>query len=148
MKKFTFPLSRVLDWRAIQARTEESKLEVLYAELRGIDAQETLLVQELAASEQAVLRAGAATGAELAALDGFRRHVAARHTRLEQQRAECSQRVAAQIQIVVVRRRDVRLLDRLKQQRLNAWNQQLSREIDLQADEAYLARWKAPEKRL
>ena len=35
MKKFCFPLDRVMEWRRTQARIEESKLERLYAELRA-----------------------------------------------------------------------------------------------------------------
>lgn len=143
MKKFSFPLSRVMDWRATQARIEESKLELLYAERLGIEAREAALQQERVAADQSVLAARAATGAELAALGGFRRFTVAEHTRLEKLRADCSRRITAQIQVVTLKRRDVRLLERLKQQKLIIWNHELSREIDLQADEAYLARWKS-----
>ena len=61
MKAFHFPLSRVLDWRAMQARIEESKLETLYAELRAIDQSERSLQQQRQESEQALLSAPAAS---------------------------------------------------------------------------------------
>ena len=141
MKKFHFPLDRVMDWRETQARVEESKLEALYAELRAIDAAARGLDQEREAAEEKVAARGA-SGFDLARLGDFRRFSIAERTRLEQRRADCSRRIAAQIEAVAASRRGVRLLERLKQQKLTAWNQELSREIDARADETYLAKWK------
>ena len=143
MKKFTFPLSRVMDWRDTQARVEESKLENLYAELRAIDTQIAAVLAARAQSDEAVLTVASVTGAELAAIDTFRRFSVAEHTRLNRVRRECSKRIAAQIQAVAAKRRDVRLLERLKQQRLVAWKTDFSKEIDAQAEESHLARWNA-----
>jgi flagellar export protein FliJ len=140
MKKFDFPLGRVADWRETQARLEESKLETLYAERRAIDAQERALDREREEAEKSVAERGA-KGHDLARLGEFRRFTVAERTRLEKLRADCSQRIAAQIQVVMAKRRDVKLLERLKQQKLIAWNRELHREIDAQADEAYLAKW-------
>lgn len=140
MKKFTFPLGRVADWRQTQARIEESKLETLYAELRAIDAAEHSLNQERDAAEKNVAARGA-IGADLARLGEFRRFTAAERTRLEGLRADCSRRVSKQIEVVAAKRRDVRLLERLRHQKLTAWNRDLNREIDAAADEAFLAKW-------
>lgn len=140
MKKFHFPLGRVIDWRQAQARIEELKLEALYAERRAIDLREAALHQEREAAEKAVASRGA-TGADLARLAEYRRFAVAEHTSLEKQRADCVKRIAAQIQAVTEKRRDVRLLERLKQQKLLAWNHQMLIELDAQADEAYLAKW-------
>src|SRR5260370_30076795 len=100
MKKFTFPLGRVMDWRDTQARIEESKLENLYAELRAIDTQIAAVLSARAQSDEAVVTAASVTGAELAAIDTFRRFSVAEHTRLDRIRCECSKRVATQIQVV------------------------------------------------
>jgi hypothetical protein len=141
MKRFSFPLGRVMDWRETLARIEESKLENLYAELRAIDARIAAVLEERAQSQKMVLAAPAVSGTELAALDAFRRFSVLEHMRLDRQRADSSRRVAAQIQIVALKRRDVRLLERLKQQRLIAWQAGFNREIDSQAEESHLARW-------
>lgn len=140
MKKFTFPLSRVLDWRDVQARIEESKLEGLYAERRAIETKIADLLEERRRSDEAA-HTSAVTGAELAAADAFRRFSVAEHTRLDRKSVECSQRIAAQMQVVAAKRRDVKLLERLKQQRLIAWTGDFHREIDAQAVESHLARW-------
>ncbi len=142
MKKFTFPLGRVMDWRDTQARIEESNLERLYADLRGIDARKAMLQKQRTEAQTALLKTTSVTGAELSTLDSFRRFTLAEHTRLEKLRAECSGKIVAQIQVVASKRRDVRLLERLKQQRLTTWKHEYAREIDAQADEAYLAKWK------
>ncbi len=141
MKRFSFPLGRVMDWRGMHARLEELKLENLYAELRSIDAKIAALLEERSLSDQAVLDASVVAGSELAALSAFRRFSVAEHTRLGCLRADCSQRVSAQIQVVAAKRRDVRLLERLKQQRLAAWSVEFNREIDAQAEESHLAKW-------
>jgi hypothetical protein len=141
LKKFIFPRGRVMDWRITQARLEESKLEKLYAELRAIDASSAALLEARSQSDQALLRLSSVTGSELAAVGAFRRFSVAEHTRLELLRADCSSRVAAQVDVVSVKRRDVRLLERLKQQRHTAWHAGFNREIDAQAEETHLAKW-------
>jgi len=132
-----------MDWRMTQARVEESKLEKLYAELRGIDASSTALLEERSRSDQALLGASSADGSELAAVAAFRRFSIAEHTRFERLRADCSRRIAAQVQAVAAKRRDVRLLERLKQHRFAAWSTGFNREIDAKAEETHLAQWKS-----
>jgi hypothetical protein len=141
MKNFEFPLGRVMSWRQTQQQLEEGKLQNLYAELRAIKSSEAALTAERAHSEKAVLAAPSVSGFDLATLDAFRRFTGAEHMRLEQRRAECSGRIAAQVQVVTRKRRDVRLLEHLRGTRLTHWRHEMNREIDMQAEEAYLARW-------
>ena len=143
MKRFTFPLSRVLDWKHTQASIEEIKLERLHAELCAIDAREALLKEERAKSEKALLAGPVATGFELAALDAFQRYTEAERTRIARARADCGRRIAAQLAVVNGKRRDVRLLEKLKERRLKTWQAKLGRETDRYADEVYLAMWAA-----
>ena len=143
MKKFAFPLDRVMDWRQAQARLEETKLENLHSERRAIDAREIALKEELAASERSLVAAASATGFELAALDAFRQYTMAERVRIARVRADCSKRIAAQLKVVILKRRDVRLLEKLKERRLKAWEAELERDTARQADETYLAKWVA-----
>ncbi len=141
MKTFTFPLARVLDWRTMQARIEESKLEALYAERRAIDSAAADLDRQQAESAHALLKAGMATSTELAALDGFRRFTTAEKARLQARREDCGRRIDQQIEAVKSRRRDVRLLEHLRDRREEIWTHELQRELDAQAGESYLAKW-------
>jgi hypothetical protein len=141
MKKFSFPLGRVRDWRDTQARIEESKLESLYGELRAIDARVAAVVAARVESDETAIGASSVIGAELAAIDAFRRFSVAEHTRLDRLRIDCSRRIAQQIQVVTAKRRDLKLLDRLKQQRLAAWTVEFHRELEAEALESHLAKW-------
>jgi flagellar export protein FliJ len=141
MKKFTFPLSRVSDWKHAQARSEEIKLGRLLAELRAIGAREALLKRERGEAERALLAVPVASGFELAALDAFQRYTEAERIRIAHARADCARRIAAQLEVVNGKRREVRLIENLKERRLKTWQAELGREIDREADEAYLAKW-------
>ena len=142
MKKFHFSLDRVLEWRRTQGRIEEAKLEQLFGEMNGIEARQEAVISVALESHRSVTGASTATGSELAALDTFRRSSAAEHVRLESQRLGCQQRIAAQRDVVTGKRRDVRLLERLREQRLAGWKLEAEREVSASADESYLAKWK------
>ena len=141
MKKFAFRLDRVLGWRHTQAGVEEAKLERLYAERGAIDAAHRNLLVERAQAEAALRARDHVTGQDVAALDAFQRHVVAESARLTEARAGCERRIAAQQQVLTVKRRDVKLLEKLKQQRLTSWSKELEREITEQAEESHLAKW-------
>lgn len=140
MKNFQFPLASVLDWRRTRVRIEEATLERLYAELRDLEAAVARVQSEQAQSEKALLAAGSAMGAELAALDRFKRWAATEGARLRELSAGCQKRIAAQMETVVQKRRDVRLLERFHERKLTEWKQDLAREIDQQAEELNLGR--------
>ncbi len=141
MKKFAFSLDRVLGLRHAQARIEEVKLERLYAERTAIDARERALRDERRQSETALRMHPEVTGEQLAALDTFQQHVEAEGRRSAQARADCGRQIQAQLRILTVKRRDVKLLEKLKHQRQQSWTRELEREIGRQAEESHLAKW-------
>ncbi|HLH41505.1 MAG TPA: hypothetical protein VKV74_00865 [Bryobacteraceae bacterium] len=142
MKKFSFPLQRVLDWRGTQARIEELKLGRLYAELRGVENRIAYARAERTGSQRAMAQTGA-TGAELAALDSFKKAAAAECARLEIVAGATRRSIALQIQAVAARRREARLLENLKRRKLAAWKLGFSKELDQQAEEAHHSRRRA-----
>ncbi len=144
MQRFTFPLARVLDWRRTQVQVEESKLQRLHAERHGMEARlhEIRSTREQAARE--MVAAGSATGGELAALDNFRRASAVECAKLAESAAAAHKRIAAQLQIVIQKRRDLKLLELLHSRKLDTWNADLAREIDQEASELHLAKRQRP----
>ena len=140
MKKFAFPLDRVLDWRRTQAGIEEANLGRLHAELRSLEARQTALIQEFDRQRDTLIRAESHTGFELTIFDEYRKSVVIDWARLEQARAQCGTRIAAQIEAVRAKRRDLRLLERLRDRRFAEWTAELGREVDREAADAYLAR--------
>jgi flagellar export protein FliJ len=143
MKKFAFPLDRVLDFRRMQSRVEEIKLESLYAELRATDTREAALIAQKAQSEKALRTEKSVSGFDLELFATFREAMAIEHNRLQQARADCGKRIDVQLAVLVVKRREVKLLEKLKAQRFEKWENEMFKEIDQQAEEAYLAKWNA-----
>ncbi|HLX42730.1 MAG TPA: hypothetical protein VKR43_04820, partial [Bryobacteraceae bacterium] len=68
MRRFSFPLERVMEWRRTEARIEEAKLERLLGERRGIDARAAALNVDRSEAELALIAARVSTGEELAAV--------------------------------------------------------------------------------
>ena len=124
-----------------QLHVEETKTERMYAELRAI---ETRLLELRALREQsrcALIAQGSVTGAELAALDSFRKASALECVKLAESGAAARQRIAEQLQVVLQKRRDVKLLESLHARKLATWNAALDREIDNEAAELHLAKF-------
>lgn len=140
MKKFEFPLARVLDWRQTQARIEESKLQRLHAEARMLESQLTETRGALEASQRELILARSVTGMELLALDDYKKASAAECAKLAESVAAARKRVAEQLKVVIQKRSDVKLLDNLRSRRLEAWRLDLGKEIEREAGELYLAR--------
>jgi flagellar export protein FliJ len=141
MKKFDFPLARVMDFRRIEARVEEIKLEALYAELRAIDAREAASIQERIESEKILKSAKSVSGFDLEMFETYWLAMKEDQKRTDKARADCRKRIDAQLAALMVKRRDVKLLEHLKEQRFKTWEKEMFKEIDQQADEAYLAKW-------
>jgi flagellar export protein FliJ len=141
MKKFAFPLGQVMDFRRSQVRLEEIKLEGLHAGLRAIDTREATLLQKRVQSEKALKSAASATGDELQTFNAYGLAMKEELKRMDKTRAECVKRIEAQLAVLTVKRREVKLLEHLREQRFAKWKKEMFREIDQQAEEAYLAKW-------
>ena len=151
MRRFAFRPERILQWRQLEARIEESKLERMRGELHTIDNQRAELQRNLADAERVVSgerlgRAGI-SGLELAALTAFRRHVAAQHARLAAARAECLHRLETQTAALARKRRDVTLIEKLKERKWASWTAEMDREIGQQAEDTYVAKARTQRRR-
>jgi flagellar export protein FliJ len=144
VKKFAFPLTRVMEFRRIQARLEEVKLEGLYAGLRAIDTREATMIQRRDQVEKALKSKTAVSGDELQEFDRYGLAMKEELKRMDKTRIECRKRIDAQLAVLTVKRREVKLLEKLKEQRFEQWEKEMFRDIDQQADEAYLAKWNGP----
>ena len=143
MKKFSFPLGRVMDFRRMQARLEEVKLEGIYAELRAIDTREVALIQQCVEAEKAVRAAPSVSGFDLELFDTYRHAMKDEQKRMDKARAECRKKIDVQLAVLIGKRRDVKLLELLKEQRHVKWEKEMFKEIEQQAEETYLSKWNA-----
>ena len=141
MKKFVFSLERVVQLRQAQVRAEEMKLERLYSERSAIDARERGLYEQRRHSEDDLRGRSQVDAEDLGALDSFQQHVQAELQRNGQARVACDCRIQAQMHTVTLKRRDVKLLEKLRQERQQVWAASLERELAQQAEESHLAKW-------
>jgi hypothetical protein len=81
------------------------------------------------------------TGRDLAALDHFRLRVKNDEARIAAQRVEAAREAAARQEAMLTARRRSRLLDRLRERRLEDWEAARDRELDEIASESFLAQW-------
>jgi flagellar export protein FliJ len=143
MKKFLFPLGRVMDFRRMQARLEEIKLENLYAGLRAIDKLEVAMIEQRVQSEKALKSAVSVTGRELEAFNSYGLAMREQQKKMDRTRAECRKRIEVQLAILTQKKQEVKLLEKLKEKGFEIWEKEMSHQIDQQAEEAYLAKWSA-----
>jgi flagellar export protein FliJ len=141
MKKFAFPLGRVMDFRRTQALLEEAKLEGLYAGLRAIDSREVAMIKQSVEAEKTLRSTPSVTGHDLGLFNSYRQGMKAEQKRIDKVRAECRARIEGQVAVVMVKRREVKLLEHLKKQKFEKWEKEMFKEIDQQAEDAYLAKW-------
>jgi hypothetical protein len=142
MKKFHFSLDRVLDWRRTQVRMEQIKLERMLAELQRLESLAAAVQAERAEAQRAVIQASSSLGSDLLAFNTFRSGSIARSAGLDRERSACMERIRAQRAVLSGKEREVRLLEKLREDRLGAWVQEQDREIDQQAAEGHLGRWR------
>lgn len=141
MTKFEFRLQRVLEWREERLRLEESRLERLYGELRALELRRAELEAARAAADRSLLHAPSAAADDLHSLQDFRDYVHYQRQLLASQNADCERRIGEQRGLVVEARRQFRLLERLRDKKLAAWEADFNRELEMQASEAFLAKF-------
>lgn len=148
MKRFSFPLRRVLEFRRQQEELEIGRVQAL-AGLRGRLEQQASQMRE----ESRQWRAGCATvthitGSELAqafqyahALGEAREQTLTRAEQVEMDRRR-------QMEVVVEARRRVRLLELLRARKFTQHARLTGREEEILATEAHLARMRREEKNI
>jgi flagellar export protein FliJ len=140
MKRFHFPLDRVLDWREKQLEIEESRLERLAGELRILDARRDALDAQQRESDLSVTRSNLFSASDLQSIDSFRRYATRERTIIASQHARIEQQIEEQRARLLEARRNFELLRRVREKRFGEWKRDFDREIEQQAAEFYLGR--------
>jgi flagellar export protein FliJ len=141
MRKFEFRLARVLQWRESILKTEQ-------AALQNARARKALMLAELDSLKRSAAQAGSAvkasewvSAAELAHLHHF-------HRRVERESAGCKARITAQEELiakqeanVVIAQRNVRLLEKLRDQKLQDWQIESIKDAEAVTQDFISAQW-------
>jgi hypothetical protein len=142
LKKFHFPLERVLAFRRTQLQIEQSKLERITLELKEIDSRIVAVEKSLQDSRTDIVRSQSKLGRELESFETFRGASEKQTAALAQARRACLDRISIQCRVLKQKERDVKLLEQLREDRIAAWRAAQAREVDQQAEESHLARWR------
>ena len=140
MKKFSFPLDRVLVWRRLEFDREQSLLQRALFERNSMVAREAAVRQYRLDSER-LLSANASIDATLVSTladwqSSIKRSISSLATGI----IAADQKVAAHQTRFYEAKRRVGLLERLREQRVDNWKAELDREEEAFATEAFLAR--------
>ncbi len=141
MKAFTFPLQRVLDWRALQVRTEEEKLSTIQNKLAEVIRRENaLIVAELNAGAK-LLGQASTEGSEFRALAAFQLRLRHEKLSLLASRKKYEELLAEQRKRVLQARKECKTVENLKHRRKAAWNYLHDRELENTAAESFISKW-------
>ena len=141
MKTFKFPLQRVLEWRALLLRAEEEKLAVLQQKLAALLAREKALNDSELKTETEMAKSPALSGMDLQQFAAFQLRVRHERGSLKANRIQIEAQCVEQRKRLLKARKEVRVLEKLRERRLESWNYLNDREIESIAAEAYIARW-------
>ncbi len=141
MARFQFSLEKVLRWRAVELAGEEAKLKALVQEqthlqtlLAEVSAERSKLISSL--GNMADLR-----GDDLRTLTACGLRLRRNAETLAQRLLQCGRELAKQRKKYSEAKRRVRLLEELKDRRLQEWKYEEAALLEELASESFLANW-------
>jgi hypothetical protein len=141
MARFQFSLEKVLRWRAVELTTEEAKLKALVQQqlhlqtlLADVSAQRSQLISSLGVMPD--LR-----GDDLRTLTACGLRLRRNAENLAQQLLKCGRELSKQRRKYSEAKRRVRLLEELKNRRLQEWKYEEAALLEELASESFLANW-------
>ncbi len=138
MKRFTFSLERVLQFRRTQADIEKARLVAAEAELQVARGE----LEALSEAFREEVRQVEATPEARAELGRYRMVVETQTIRLNQRIGEKQAKVERQRAVYVKANQAAEVLDKVKIKQRKTWELHLQKELDALAMDSYLARWK------
>ena len=141
MLAFRFRLERVLEWRKKKSHLEESRLAACLALVHETEQKLAHLRAERRHIERELLDHSSIPAAEFANLGCYRLHAARREGDLAEERRQRLESASEQRARVQQARRNVKLLEKMRERRLEEYSIQASRELEQTAGESHLTRW-------
>jgi flagellar export protein FliJ len=141
MKAFHFPLQRVLEYRALQMRTEEEKLATIQNQLAEVLHRENALTASQLNAEMNLLGRSVVEATEFRALSAFQLRIRGEKVFLLAARKNLETQLAEQRKRLLKARKDCKILENLKERRKKVWTYLSDREIENTAAESYISNW-------
>jgi flagellar export protein FliJ len=140
MKKFSFPLDRVLVWRRLELEREQAALQRLLADRNALAAKETAMRAQRSDAERLISANRYVDAETVATLPDWQSYMKKAIAAAASAVVVAEQKAAAQQARFFEAKRRVGLLERLREKRLDGWEAELGREEEAFAAEAFLAR--------
>lgn len=138
MKQFQFRLDPVLRLREARLEVERRKLQQILNEQRRLAQELEHLGQERAKAGRFLQQVpGGAGTVELRALSGFLLGLRARGTTVRERMDGVARVADGQREKVMAAEREVRLLAKMREQKLAEWRRERDRELEMVAQEAW-----------
>jgi flagellar export protein FliJ len=141
MKAFRFSLQRVLDVRRAQEGVEKMKYERLLRDLAAIEFDSEEIRSETAGIRRTLMTQPTITSGEMSTFPAYLQRNKQRLLSLAQAKHDLAITLNAQRAQVLEAERSVKLLEKLRTRRLEAWITESQNEQEAFASDAYLARW-------
>lgn len=141
MQAFRFRLDRILTWYRSLADLEEVRFTECYANLRRVQQAIAQLKAARLAVEQGVIRSAMILPQDLAALCSYRLYARLRESELEIERRDREKAMEEQRDRLIAIQRQVKLLEKLRERRVEEHRYLMERELEAVAADAYTAKW-------
>ena len=141
MQRFQFRLDRVLEWYCKKRRMEESRLADCLGLVRTAERKIARLQAERAAVERDMLERSSIPAADFLNLGRYRLRADKEAIEAEEERRQRLLSAAEQRARVQRARQRVKLLEKMRDRRLEEHAAAAGRELENVATEGYLARW-------
>jgi hypothetical protein len=140
MQSFKFRLHRVLEWQSKVCRIEEEGVRLCRLAITGGEERISELQARSLATEQELLGHRALAARDLIAFASFHVDVVQRFHELSVQQLALGRALDAQMCKMITARRQLQLLETLRDRSLLEYNLNVNRELEGLALEAYLSR--------
>jgi flagellar export protein FliJ len=141
MQRFRFRLDRVLEWRRKEYRVEETRLAACVALVHATEQRIERLRAERASIERELLLRSAIPAADFLNLGRYRLRAAKEEIELAEERRRHLLATAEQRVRVQKAQQRVKLLEKMRERRLDEHTAAANHELESLAAEAYLAHW-------
>ena len=141
MQKFQFRLERVLEWRRKKCRMEENKLAACFALVHAADRKIERLRAERESIDRELLGRSAIPASDFVNLSRYRLRAGKEEIELAEERRRRVVSAAEQRTRAQQAQRQVKLLEKMRDRRLEEYTVAAGRELEEAAAEAHLSRW-------
>jgi flagellar export protein FliJ len=141
VKVFHFPLHRALHIRRAQLELERIKYQRLMRDREQLELQVTAIQVDAADTRSAIATRTHLLPGEISTMPDYLRGARQRLRKLDELRKELANRLQEQQRQMVEAERKVKLLEKLRTRRFGEWENEMLKEQETFAADAYLARW-------